>query len=363
MKSKKNYVVFIIILVLFFCAFNTDAQKKPEETDYIMSVLFDIDDEEIKVMFESPVLKKDEAQAVLYGEQKVTEFKIAHFQDFCNEYVKNVSKYPDLQHLKVLLIGENLLNDKEKFAEFIDFLHAQNEFLENVYVTVDASNGEILKNEEESAGSYLENLFVERNKTNQQMSSTVGKLLAASCNENLALYIPCISNDKKIEGEWVIACKKAISYMKEDTAKWFLEANCVDCECELYFQDVYDETLDEKDNFSIEISKIERQVSFNENNGKVNAHIVLKLNGKIKNYCGEVITDAAGQISKEELLSVCLSQKYENLAEFSKGKDLFNTYYELSNRNRTIWKKYKNSYENYVKNLNVDIIVETDFNN
>jgi len=360
-KNKKIYIILILLAVVFVCAFTFDSENYPEESDYIMSLFFDVGEEGIKTVYESPVLKKDEAQAVLYGEQRVSEFNILHFQDFANEYMNSVARKPDFQHLKILLIGEELLKNEEKFAEFIAFLHEQNEFAENVFVAIDKSNGEILKDENECAGKSLENLFSERSGENEQMNVTVGKLLAACYNENQAVYIPVVSEDKKIQGEWVVACKKAVSYVDEDMAKWLLAANCMNCGQELYFQDVYEEALNEEDNFSIEISKIKRQISFKESGNKVNAYILLTLKGKVRSYCGELITDAADRINKEQLFSVCLSDKFERFASYSKGKDLFNTYYELSNKNRSIWKKYQNRYEEYVKNLNVDVTVEIDF--
>lgn len=43
---------------------------------------------------------------------------IEHFKDFVENYDSQNAKIPDLQHLKVLIIGKGLLNDEEKFNLF-----------------------------------------------------------------------------------------------------------------------------------------------------------------------------------------------------------------------------------------------------
>lgn len=361
MNSKKIYMFAVSLVVVFVCASFYNKGERLEENDYIMALLFDVGEDGITSTYESPILKKDEAQAVLYGEQKITSYNLEHFQDFSENYKNNTSRDPDFQHLKVLLIGENLLKDEKQFEVFIKFLKEQEEFAQNVYIAVDASNGQILEQNEDSTGNYLESLFDKRNEAQPLMSATVGKLLAADYNKNQVIFIPVISNEKKIEGEWIVAGKRAVTYTTEEDAKWLMTANCIDCGCELYFQDIYGEKIDEEQNFSVEVSGIKRQISFRENNDKVYADVLVTVKGRAKDYCGDLIEDTTILYNKQEIFALALSHKLQSIAKISAGEDLFNTYYELSNKDRTIWKKYRNSYDEYIKDFVLDINVSADF--
>lgn len=361
MKNKKLYVFALVLFFVFVCAFSYDKGENLEENDYIMTMYFDVAKDSIHSIYEAPVLKKDSAQSVLYGEQKLVEYDLEHFQDFSKFYKDNTSKNADFGHLKVLLIGEELLKNEEKFSLFIKFLKEQRDFAENVLVAVDTSGGEILQAKEESVGYYLENLFSKRFESRPQMSPTVGKLLSAAYNKNQVVYIPAVSADKKVEGEWAIACDKPVKYIDEDEAKWFMIANCIDCNCELYFKDIYEGEVEEKDNFSLDVNSVKRQIEFTQTQDKVYANMSFTIKGTAKDYCGDIIDDAAQRYDKEEIFAIALSDKFQQLSESSKGADFFNTYYELSNKNRGIWKKYRNSYEDYVKSYILSVKVSVDF--
>lgn len=360
-NRKTFYWIAGIILAAAALFFSQKTGDTLEEKDYIMALGFDLSQEGITVSYESPVLKKDEADSVLDNPQTIEKLNVTHFKDFVEKYNSENDKELDLHHLKVILIGSNLLANEEQFQFFLKFLQEQNEFAENIFVAVDSSGGELFKEEEESVGNYLETLIEKKTEEQPQMSVTVGRLLSSVYNKNQTIFIPTVSNERKIIGEWAIACGKPVSFINEEDAQWYMTGNCIDCGCEIYFQDVYSETIEEKQNFSIEISKISRQIVFNQIGDIVNAQMLIKIKGRGRDCSGDFISDAAERYDKEELLGMCLTKKMQELAKFSSGKDLFNTYYELSNKSRSLWKKYQDSYDEYVSNLDLEITVSVDF--
>lgn len=360
-SSKNAYWLIGLALVVIVIFFSHDKGEALEEKDYIMALQFDLREAGKTVSFESPILQKDEADSVLDNGQKTEDMQVSHFKDFVENYNNNNAKVLDLHHLKVIIIGRNLLENEEEFKMFLRFLQEQNEFAENIYVAVDGSGGELFNEEEESIGNYLENLIEKKTDKQPQMAVTLGRFLASVYNKNQTLYIPVISKEREITGEWAFACGKPVSFIPEDEAEWYKTGNCINCGCEIYFQDVYPESIDEKQNFSIEISRISRQITFREADNKVIADMVIKMTGKGKDYSGEVIPDGSERYDKEELLSLCLTEKMQGLAKASEGKDLFNTYYELSTKNRSLWIKYQDTFDKYVEKLQLKITVDVDF--
>ena len=129
-----------------------------------------------------------------------------------------------------------------------------------------------------------------------------------------------------------------------------------------YFQDIYEEPIDENNNFSIEISRINREITFEGNGNKVYAHIQISIKGRARDNSGDLIEDSVEIYDKEQLMSECLTKKFQKMAQASQGKDLFNTYYELSTKNRKLWKAYQDNYSKYVQNLELKINVSLNCN-
>lgn len=363
MKNKKSYWLGGFVIIAVVLIFSYKRGETLEEKDYIMAMEFDCRDGNREITYESPILKKDEAQSVLDNGQKINSTQIKHYEDFVNEYNLSNASEIDLQHLKVIIVDQNLLNDEDEFSLFLKFLKEQREFAENIYVVANGGLEKILMEDEESIGRYIENLLDKKYEKQPQMAVTVGKLLASLYNENQTVFIPVISENKQIIGEWAVACGKQRGFIEEDEAKWYMLANAINCGCEIHYKDVNEEEIEEKYDFSIDISKISRQVSFYEADEKVYADIVVNIKGSGKGYGGQYIEDGKDKYNKEELLALCLTEKMYELAEKSQGNDFFNTFYELSNKDRGLWKKYKGNYEEYMEKLIVNIVVSVEFTN
>jgi len=362
LKKNNWYLLIGILFVVGVFFFSNSTGETLEEKDYIMALEFDCTESGNTVIFEYPVLEKDEAQSVLDNPQQKNVVNVEHFKDFVENYDSQNAKIPDLQHLKVLIIGKGLLNDEEKFNLFLKFLQEQNEFAENVYVAIDGSGGTLFGEDEESLGNYLETLISKKTQKQAQMSVTVGKLLSSVYNKNQALFIPVISDERNIIGEWVVACGKPVTFITEEEAQWYMTGNCIDCGHQIYFQDIYEEPIDENNNFSIEISRINREITFEGNGNKVYAHIQISIKGRARDNSGDLIEDSVEIYDKEQLMSECLTKKFQKMAQASQGKDLFNTYYELSTKNRKLWKAYQDNYSKYVQNLELKINVSLNCN-
>lgn len=104
-KIEKNncYLLIGILFVVGVFFFSNSTGETLEEKDYIMALEFDCTESENTVIFEYPVLEKDEAQSVLDNPQQKNEVNVEHFKDFVENYDSQNAKIPDLQHFKVLL--------------------------------------------------------------------------------------------------------------------------------------------------------------------------------------------------------------------------------------------------------------------
>lgn len=129
------------------------------------------------------------------GQTKVLEVatvKAKTFEKSKATYEENLNKEADYNHLKVLVLGEKLVKNKEVYDEMIESLAKSEEFPRNTYVCVVSDTNALLeldKDIPQDLGTYLEELLINHGKKKNKML-TLGDLLDEKENELLVLCAP-----------------------------------------------------------------------------------------------------------------------------------------------------------------------------
>lgn len=356
---KKFYFGLVAVFAVVFLLFFYEEGSALEQRDYMMALRFDYVDGKRSVAFEAPNLEKDAADSILEQTQQVKQTEVKHYQDMDMEYKRISGKEADFNHVKVLLIGKGLLNDKEEFGRFMDFINGQREFTENVLIFVDASDHGILSDGSKSVGAYLENLSGENTKKNPSQAMTAAELLSSYYNQNKTIFLPMADQQLEMVGYACIGQGKLQKEIDLKNAEWILLGNKEIPEKEICFQDLYSETLKKEEDFCVQINSINRELSYEQKEDGVKAFCQLSISGTVTDSDGSKVTDAAARRSFADLFSVCLQEKLQTNANEMQNLDIFNTYYELSGNNRALWKRYQHDYQSYKDNLSVEIYVET----
>uniref|UniRef100_UPI0040560FD0 Ger(x)C family spore germination protein n=1 Tax=Agathobacter sp. TaxID=2021311 RepID=UPI0040560FD0 len=119
------------------------------------------------------------------------------FTEAKENYESLLQKIPDYNHLKILLLGEDFIENKQAYNDMLSVLAQTEEFPRNTYICVTEDVGEVLKIVEklpEDLGSYLEN-YLENHNQKQDDLLSLGDLIDEKENQSMILYAPYFEID------------------------------------------------------------------------------------------------------------------------------------------------------------------------
>ena len=124
-------------------------------------------------------------------ELQVSKASEETFETSQEEYEKNLNKVPDYNHLKVLVLGEDFVENKGAFDAMLDHLADTEEFPRNTYVCIVEDVDELLEidNLPQDLGTYLEE-YLNNHEEKKNRMLTLGDLIDEKENQELVLYAP-----------------------------------------------------------------------------------------------------------------------------------------------------------------------------
>lgn len=125
-------------------------------------------------------------------EIKTSGVKARDFQKAVKEYESHLNKQVDYNHLKVLVLEEDLLQEKDAFNQMLDYLAENEYFPRNTYVCAVDDVEDLFKIEEklsQDLGTYLEE-YISKHEEGKSHILTLGDLLDEKENQTLILYMP-----------------------------------------------------------------------------------------------------------------------------------------------------------------------------
>lgn len=131
--------------------------------------------------------------------------RVAYKDAFPKEDTTGVlgAKERDYNHLKVLVLEEDLLEHPEAYNEVLVEMAETERFPRNTYVcTVDDAEDlfELEKNISQDLGTYLEE-YIKSHEENKNRLLTLGDLLDEKANQTFVLYLPYLEVEEKYV-EW-----------------------------------------------------------------------------------------------------------------------------------------------------------------
>lgn len=194
--------VSIMISISIGCGAN-----ELEETTFPLLAAVDYDDEQNKVMYCNGFSRPKEegsGEELPYSPRKGDNFARAK-----EDYEDLLQKVPDYNHLKILLLGEDFVENKQAYRDMIARLAETEEFPRNTYVCIIDDISDILEIADklpEDVGSYLEN-YLENHKKKEDNLISLGDLIDEQENQNLILYAPYFEVENEIvqmQGEYAL---------------------------------------------------------------------------------------------------------------------------------------------------------------
>lgn len=129
-------------------------------------------------------------------------------------YDSRLEKMADCNHMKVLVFGENLMEDTGRYADVLSYLKQTELFPRNTYVCVTKDPLALCGTEEglpQDLGSYLEQYLQNQESTGQRKLIHLGRLLDEKENHILQITLPYL------ETEDHTICWKTMYRMPDDS--------------------------------------------------------------------------------------------------------------------------------------------------
>lgn len=181
-------VTLLMISILAGCS-----QVELEENSFPMLVAVGSDDRKVTFDVAFPKLEKKDSTLV----------KKSSFEKCIVEYESRLSKQADYNHLKVFVLEEELIKEKEAYNEMLAYLAKTERFPRNTYVCVVNDIEDLFELEEhisQDLGTYLEE-YITKHEEEKSHILTLGDLLDERENQTLILYLPYLEVEENYV-EW-----------------------------------------------------------------------------------------------------------------------------------------------------------------
>ena len=180
-----------------------------------MAALVDDKDGQVVFAYGFPALSQKDNTDLEVAKVNVPMTSGASFAESLAAYEWEMSKKAYCSHLKVLVLGEQLLQDKKAFNDMLDTMEESDLYPRNTYVCVTKDVSVLFETEEnlpQDLGTYLE-LFLQNHESDRQIRhENLGKLLDERRNRRKAVELPCLQVE---EGAIVLSDPVSVDFRWE----------------------------------------------------------------------------------------------------------------------------------------------------
>ena len=274
-------------------------------------------------------------------------------------YENNTNRLLDYNHLKAVVLGENIFTDGNKLRTLLLSWEQQEASVRNTSLFAGSkSAAEILSLTQETEGSvgkYLEEMLESQKDFKQNKIVTVGNLMNQWHNQNELLLIPVLTEEGDRPAVTGYMAVLNFDYKGMLSVKDAMESFL----CQNLLEKFICEPEEDK---VVEISGIKAEKTI-EQEGET-AVVTMKISGKGRLKTGQ-LSSVSERYQLEEELEKQLTKDLRETAKNMKQKygiDITNSYISLGRRSRKLYEMYMDSPDSYNKEVKqvfeVDISME-----
>lgn len=195
-NKRRDWMIAIILYGLVGCA-----STELEERCFPLMVGVGYEDGEVSYVLGFPREGNSGGKDTSISEIKVPEVSEKNFEKSKSVYEGHLNKMTDYNHLKVLVLEEDLMEQPEAYDKMLSYLAKTEEFPRNTYVCAVDDLEDLMEIEEklpQELGTYLEE-YLNHHEEKKEYMLTLGDLLDEKENQTLVLYIPYL----EVEDDYV----------------------------------------------------------------------------------------------------------------------------------------------------------------
>ncbi len=258
----------------------------------------------------------------------------------------------DYNHLKAVILSQEVLNDKTMLEEFLDFVKEQEVFARNTLLfTSDKKAEEILKLEgklELPVGTWLEELTADDREVDNSAIVTLGSLLNEYENRMENIYIPVLSakeDTMKMEQYYVMSAYENMGVVEKDTFRraMLLEGKMKQFDLEL------------ENGEAVRLKEIRSEKSYEAD--KEELVLAIRIEAE-----ADVLNRRVATTKEQKELATQIQEELQKLLQYDadrllleKQTDMGNGFYSLGGYDRQLYEKYGEDIVKYKQNLRLEI--------
>ncbi len=271
-------------------------------------------------------------------------------------YENNTNRLLDYNHLKAVVLGEDLIKNQKSLRRFLLAWEQQESSARNVNLFLGSSAAEILSLTEETEGSmgkYLEEMLESQKDFRQNKTATLGSLMNQWHNQDELLLIPMLTEQGNRPTVTAYGAVLNFQYRGTLSVKEAMEI--------FLCQNLLKKFTCELSEYQVaEISELQVLARVEENEDV--PVITISINGKGRMITGEP-SSSVQQYRLEEKIEKRFTADLQETAKKLRTEyaiDMANTYSSLGGLNRKLYRKYLGQPEVY--NQKAQQVFEVDIN-
>lgn len=177
---KKIKICLLLVLILFIFSGCTKPVNL-EDRNYTLALAFDKVEDNVLMTYSFADLSEMTGKAGEHANSKTYISIVENLEDAKQKYDLENDKVLDFGHLKCIIFGDTILNDKDRMLEIIDYIKNNDEFAKTILVYRTDNANEILKKYEEMAGTlgtFLSDQLHNNLEEDGIIIETIGDLIA-----------------------------------------------------------------------------------------------------------------------------------------------------------------------------------------
>lgn len=368
MRKKIFLVLYIIVAILLTGCWDVIEINR---RNYITAIGFDINEEakskedadRFLVTFVYPIVGAEGQEQKPKAKKAVVSTTARTIFEGSRQLSTRIANPLDLKHMKVILIGEDLLREPEVMKEILDAIGRDKRINRKVkIVAVEGKAQDVLKitpKEESFSGLYL-NDILENDRNASRFTAQTYSSLIKDMDIKVASLVPRAIPKKdeiKLSGGGIIKDYKLVGWIGEKENGSIAIANGK------IKSDIVNVNI-ENTVVSYILNNVESKKNVKMENGKIKANIKIFIEGYLQKYkldTGKDVFDVAFLDSIEKSLEKEIKGEIEDTIDILQKKysaDVIGIGDHMSKFEPDIWDKVKDNWDETFSNIDIKVSVD-----
>ncbi len=368
-KSLSMLVVgFIMIGMLSSCGDRIEI----EDREFVQALAVDYTNNELTAYYILPDVAAISDQPSTDPEKLLRTFHGANFFDIEEQYKLCSSKKLDYSHLKVLIVGEKLLQNEIMMQDVVTYLQNNYEISKNTYIFLVKDNIKDIvdynKNVSNGIGDYLDRMYRNNLVQSEKEEITLGSLINAKNNSDFAIQLPLLTirnNDLSINGIGIVRNDRLVNEIEGQNVVYTDLLSGYGENSRIFVPE--EENKDPK--YVVRLTEIKTMNTITVQNGKPLYSYYLQATGVVEKGLSANSTVTSEEKEKQtkeikKLVDEKLRKELTNQFDMIEKKDqidYLNIYRMCRYKNPKLFKFYEDNQKGFLQDLQYSISVDVKF--